>query len=316
MFELVIGGSGSGKSAYAEKKICSLAGKEPLYYIATMLPFGEETGARIQKHRNMREGKGFITKEWYSGISRKIQSSDFVNSQKQVNALLECVSNLTANEIYSEGKSATETICSVCGGIEKLNSCCRNLVVVTNDVFADSVSYTSEMIRFKKILGEINRILAQKADRVTEIIWGCERVIKGEKGKMKKQGKEKALHIITGGAYQGKTEFAGMLYPKLKWTDGTSADLEEGFREGGILSFHTFIRRWIRSGYGEDELIRKVLSSTELSVIVCDETGCGLVPTDPFERRCREAAGYIMTRLCKEAGRVDRMVCGIAEQLK
>ena len=51
MMELVTGGSGSGKSAYAEDRICALyeeyrkTGKkeQKLYYIATMYPYGTET---------------------------------------------------------------------------------------------------------------------------------------------------------------------------------------------------------------------------------------------------------------------------------
>ena len=44
MMEVVTGGSGSGKSAYAEQKICGLQqGTGRLYYIATMYPYGSET---------------------------------------------------------------------------------------------------------------------------------------------------------------------------------------------------------------------------------------------------------------------------------
>ena len=51
MMELVTGGSGSGKSAYAEDRICALyeeyrkTGKkeQKLYYIATMYPYVTET---------------------------------------------------------------------------------------------------------------------------------------------------------------------------------------------------------------------------------------------------------------------------------
>ena len=41
MMHLVTGGSGSGKSAYAEQQVLA-AGDAPRYYIATMMPYGEE----------------------------------------------------------------------------------------------------------------------------------------------------------------------------------------------------------------------------------------------------------------------------------
>ena len=70
MMEVVTGGSGSGKSAYAEQKICGLQqGTGRLYYIATMYPYGSETERKIEKHRWMRAGKGFRTLEWYTGLS-------------------------------------------------------------------------------------------------------------------------------------------------------------------------------------------------------------------------------------------------------
>ena len=61
MMELVTGGSGSGKSAYAEEALCSLSlssdsgqGKVTLqdrqrYYIATMPPWDKETEKKIRE---------------------------------------------------------------------------------------------------------------------------------------------------------------------------------------------------------------------------------------------------------------------------
>ncbi len=42
MMVLIIGGSGSGKSAYAEEYIGRIAGKGNKYYLATMQVFDEE----------------------------------------------------------------------------------------------------------------------------------------------------------------------------------------------------------------------------------------------------------------------------------
>ena len=61
MFTLVTGGSGSGKSEYAESLVDSW--NDPKIYIATMMPFDEETRKKIQRHREMRRDKGFITLE-------------------------------------------------------------------------------------------------------------------------------------------------------------------------------------------------------------------------------------------------------------
>ena len=61
MFALIFGGSGSGKSEYAEKLSCELAQKNEKYYIATMIPYGEEGKKRVERHKKLREGKDFYT---------------------------------------------------------------------------------------------------------------------------------------------------------------------------------------------------------------------------------------------------------------
>ena len=75
MFYVVTGGSGSGKSAFAEDLICrnhdvSGTGQsgDSLIYIATMVPYGEETKRKIRRHREMRMNKGFSTIECYTGL--------------------------------------------------------------------------------------------------------------------------------------------------------------------------------------------------------------------------------------------------------
>ena len=60
MFALIFGGSGSGKSEYAEKLSCELAQKNEKYYIATMIPYGEEGKKRVESIRSCVKAKIFI----------------------------------------------------------------------------------------------------------------------------------------------------------------------------------------------------------------------------------------------------------------
>ena len=66
MFQIVTGGSGSGKSAYAETLAMQLAKRR--FYIATMYPFGEEYKKKIKRHQKMRAKKQFETIECYTGL--------------------------------------------------------------------------------------------------------------------------------------------------------------------------------------------------------------------------------------------------------
>lgn len=77
MITLITGGSGSGKSAYAEKYICHVSnekGYKEKYYIATMQVFDDEGQRKIDRHRRLRAGKGFITIEQHRDIKRQLKS--------------------------------------------------------------------------------------------------------------------------------------------------------------------------------------------------------------------------------------------------
>ena len=63
MMVLIIGGSGSGKSAYAEEYIGRIAGKGNKYYLATMQVFDEEGKKKVARHQRLRKNKGFLTIE-------------------------------------------------------------------------------------------------------------------------------------------------------------------------------------------------------------------------------------------------------------
>ena len=62
MIYLVTGGSGSGKSAYAEEKLCSLGNYNRIYF-ATMEVSDKEGRKKVERHRKLREGKAFTTIE-------------------------------------------------------------------------------------------------------------------------------------------------------------------------------------------------------------------------------------------------------------
>ncbi len=171
MFTLVIGGSASGKSEYAEQLVTS-SGVFPRYYIATMQPFGEEGQARIRRHRALRAQKRFETVERYTGLSGLILPQTGA-------ALLECIGNLTANELFSESGAGEQTVSAVVNGVEGLIRSTKELVVVTNDVFSDGVVYDPSTENYRVKLAEINRALAARADCVVEVVCGLPLYLKG-----------------------------------------------------------------------------------------------------------------------------------------
>lgn len=167
MFALITGGSGSGKSEYAENLAVALAKEKglPLLYVATMVPYGEEGARRVERHRRLRAGKGFDTVECYVNLK------ELVLPKKGV-VLLECLSNLTANEMFEEKGAKDKVVEEVLAGIVRLREQCSSLVAVTNDIFSDGITYDETTRKYQAFLGEINRRLAEEADRVTEVVCG------------------------------------------------------------------------------------------------------------------------------------------------
>ena len=137
MFILVTGGSGSGKSEFAENIAMKLGGK--MLYVATMKPYDDEC---------------------LTDLSEITESADTI--------LLECMSNLTANVMFSDNNdNAFEKII---GGILNLKS--ENIVVVTNEISSDGIEYDGETKMYISLLGRINSALSKRADKVYEVVYG------------------------------------------------------------------------------------------------------------------------------------------------
>ena len=208
MITLITGGSGSGKSAYAEKYICRVSnenGYKEKYYIATMQVFDDEGQRKIDRHRRLRAGKGFITIERPRDIQNavsKLQSESSLKTGRS--ALLECMSNLVANEMFptvdasgiqaaeaeKEALDAPENMKDyetaqirrvskkVLKEVSILSENVAELVIVTNNVFEDGVCYDESTMNYIKAMGIVNRGLAAMAERVVEVVAGIPVAVK------------------------------------------------------------------------------------------------------------------------------------------
>lgn len=202
MLHMVYGGSASGKSSYAESFAMSLQGDGRLLYIATMYPYkwntteiDPETMQRIERHRAMRADKGFDTVECYRHV-------EHIVAKRQDVLLLECMSNLLANEMYLEQDSDDGGLAETMSEVEKtgvgmsetlspvskkivqalvnLSTRVQDVVIVTNDVFSDggSLTYDESTREYVKNLAEINCALAREAATVTEVVCGIPVIVK------------------------------------------------------------------------------------------------------------------------------------------
>ena len=174
MVTLVIGGSGSGKSEYAESLILDM-GERRRIYIATMKPWDEECEKRIERHRRMRAKKQFETVECY----RNLKDLNLGTLKTHGAVLLECMSNLVSNELFGTGEmdeapilTEEEAAEEILKGILHIKEQAKDLVIVTNEVFSDGDGYSEETNTYRRILGEINRRAAAVADSVVEVVAG------------------------------------------------------------------------------------------------------------------------------------------------
>lgn len=171
MFVLIIGASASGKSEYAESVCMTLSKNNSKLYIATMQPFGQDAKFRINRHRELRKNKGFHSLERYTNLHDCL-------STNYNTILLECMSNLLANEMFNEETHFSQD--SILSGIDYIKSNCKNLVVVTNQVFSDNTIYDNATNEYIQKLGTLNIELAKKADVVCEVVCGIPIKLKGE----------------------------------------------------------------------------------------------------------------------------------------
>lgn len=167
---LVTGGSGSGKSAFAERTLLSLGEGRPVY-LATMDQRDEESLRRIARHREMRQrhgaaaGKSFVTVERPVDIGgAAVEAGDCV--------LLEDLGNLLSNEIWSPAGAGAAAEEAILTGIDSILDRAALLVVVTNEIFSDGAEWTGDMDRYVRGLGRLNRALAVRAETVVEVVCG------------------------------------------------------------------------------------------------------------------------------------------------
>lgn len=168
MITLIIGGSASGKSEYAETLLAKSTAKKK-YYLATMASLDEESLKRILKHRKMREGKGFITLEQPVFLEKAKDGMEEGGS-----VLVECLSNLLANEMFMKMPPGDtgEIVNRIEKGIRILSDVATDTILVSNTVFEDGIIYDSATTEYLRALSLLNRRIAGFADRVWEVVAG------------------------------------------------------------------------------------------------------------------------------------------------
>ena len=167
MIVLLTGGSGCGKSTFAEHIVASLP-EDNRVYVATMQVYDEESVRRVERHRVQRADKGFVTIECEKDLaSAGIEDGSIV--------LLEDLVNLVANEMF-DGGDVSRIAPALCDLAER----CSHLIMVTNDLFSDGETYAESTQEYLRVLAEVNAHAAALADCVCEVVYSIPIALKGE----------------------------------------------------------------------------------------------------------------------------------------
>ena len=166
MLTFIFGGSASGKSEYAEQYAAALAHSlgAPLFYLATLCANDAESSQRIARHRQMRADKPFQTIEAPKEIGGITVPSNSV-------VLLECLSNLLANQMFSAETNSRAAACLL-REIRQLQTRCRHLIVVSNEIFSDGACYDLSTTQYLADLGYLHQALCRTADEIYEVVCG------------------------------------------------------------------------------------------------------------------------------------------------
>ena len=109
------------------------------------------------------------------------------------------------------------------------------------------------------------------------------------------------MKLYVGGAYQGQNELACQENPgKALYPD-----------------FHETIRSAvIADGQDPFAFAEQFCRDHPDAVVVADEVGAGVVPTEAEDRAFREAAGRALCVIARNSVEVTRCVCGIGVRIK
>lgn len=168
MITLVTGGVKSGKTAYA----IQLCGRYQFKtYVATAEAFDDAMQNKIDLHKAERDASWTTIEEPVS------LHSVFDNAEKQDVILIDCITMWLNNLIYKQ----LNTEKHIEHFMERLKSCKKPVVIVTNETGLGVMPANPEGCKFADELGKLNTRLAAASDSVIFMISSIPLFIKGGK---------------------------------------------------------------------------------------------------------------------------------------
>ena len=169
---LLIGGSKSGKSHFAQEILKAFPEAPKNFYFAAMEITDAEDEERVKKHIIDRAGWGFETLECGRNLERAVPVI------KGCNVLFDSLTALLANEMFSP-EYDPDAADKAYNEISLMADAARNIVCVCDNVFCDGFIYDEYTENYRKGLACICRRLAEDFDVVCEVVSGLIKTHKG-----------------------------------------------------------------------------------------------------------------------------------------
>ena len=172
------GGAKCGKSSYGQDLAVWLSQGGKRYYVATMIPSGEEDYGRIRKHLADRDGLAFETVECFRNILDCLEVAE-----KNGTFLVDNVTSLLQNAMFpvENGYQLDLAGAHRCGAeLEEFARRVRHVIFVSDYIYSDAERYSETTECYRKCLADIDRRLARICDVVVEVSAGQKIFHKGE----------------------------------------------------------------------------------------------------------------------------------------
>ncbi len=182
----ITGGVRSGKSSFAERMAMELAqsfNESQLQYIAAMQPSDAEMKQRISRHKEVRVQSGYCWKTWEKPIligelARTFKSNDIV--------LLDCLTTWLNNELFivedkwQDEQFQADLFEQMCQGIHAISLKVKALIIVSNEVFYESIQQNELVLIYSKLLGKLHQYIVTTAKQAFLVEAGIPILMKGE----------------------------------------------------------------------------------------------------------------------------------------
>ncbi len=141
------------------------------------------------------------------------------------------------------------------------------------------------------------------------------------------------MHLIFGGSYQGKLEYAkeryrlddrDIFFCRSGEEDCSAASRETeppavpeiDFTRKAVCRMEEFILCCVRAGMEAKAYLEANRERWKDTVFICTDISSGVVPCDKELRAWREMVGRTLMYLGREAEEVTRIFCGLPQRLK